>query len=46
MVGKISLGATVGTHSLGETNDANISRYTGLVIGQGLGTKLESDGFG
>lgn len=44
MVGKISIGATMGTHSLGEQNDNNINRYTGLMIGQGLGSKLEVDG--
>ena len=45
MVGKVSLGATMGTHSLGESNDPNMNRYNGLMIGQGLGSKLESDGF-
>ena len=45
MVGKISVGATVGTHSLGESNDANLNRYTGIVMGQGLGNKIEGDGF-
>lgn len=34
----------MGTHSLGEQNDNNINRYTGLMIGQGLGSKLEVDG--
>lgn len=33
MVGKVSLGGTMGTHSLGESNDANLNRYTGLMIG-------------
>jgi hypothetical protein len=33
MVGKVSLGATMGTHSLGESNDPNLNRYNGLMIG-------------
>ena len=46
MVGKISLGATVGTCTLGESTEAGggLTRYTGVAMGSGLGGKLDGDG--
>lgn len=45
MVGKISLGATVGTCTLGESTEAGgLTRYTGVAMGSGLGGKLDADG--
>ena len=45
MVGQISLGATVGTCTLGESNEpgGGLSRYTGVAMGSGLGGKLEGE---